>query len=164
MKNFLQEKKTNLIDKFETIGLGYLLALGAMILYTWLYSITHVKVDIGIFDRLFNQFQMTFQSKFGMFLFMCVLAPLAEEAIFRYFPLQIAKKLGDDYLLPIMIVSSVIFGYMHGSVLNVVCQGVIGFILSIVYVRNNYSYWSSVLLHSFLNLSLFWAFHYILLS
>jgi len=91
-------------------------------------------------------------------LFVCVIAPLWEELVFRHVPIRIAKSVPGGYgnlLLPIVLGSSVIFGLVHGGPPNILFQGVGGFLMAIVYIRNGYDYWSAVILHSTWNLFVF---------
>jgi membrane protease YdiL (CAAX protease family) len=81
----------------------------------------------------------------------CILAPTFEEAIFRWAPLTAIRKY-QHLNLPVIVISSFIFGLMHGSFYNVFIQGVIGVIASYVYLKNNYCYWSAVSYHALWNL------------
>lgn len=103
------------------------------------------------------------ETTLGIFFFSCILAPLWEEAAFRHAPLQLGKafkeKLGVDLIIPIVIISSAIFGWGHGSgPISIMIQGVGGVVLSFVYVRNNYSYLSSTFVHFLWNFSLLYVF------
>lgn len=89
------------------------------------------------------------------FFFLCVSAPLWEEAAFRYAPITIAKNFGSQFYLPVIILSSVLFGWGHGSgPISLLIQGVGGFTFSLLYIKNNFSYWSSVSAHFLWNFSL----------
>lgn len=91
----------------------------------------------------------------GMFFFMCIWAPIWEEAAFRYAPITIAKNFGSQFLIPVIIISSVLFGWGHGhGPLSLLIQGIMGFIFSLLYIKNNFSYWSSVTAHFLWNFSL----------
>jgi len=83
----------------------------------------------------------------------CVFAPLWEELAFRHAPILIAKEFGiRRFLLPVLIISSILFGYLHGGPENVLIQGIYGFIFACVYVKNDFSYRSSVIIHSMWNI------------
>jgi len=83
----------------------------------------------------------------------CILAPLWEEAVFRVLPIKVAQVLGkkdtsnSNLLLWTCIASSIIFGIGHGSVFNILLQGVGGLLFSWLYLKNNNSYWSVVGAH-----------------
>lgn len=90
------------------------------------------------------------------FFFAVIWAPLWEELVFRRAPALLAKALGENFLLPITIISSAVFGWGHGNgPESLLIQGVMGFVFFYVYIKNGYSYWSSVSLHALWNVSLF---------
>ncbi|HEY0751364.1 MAG TPA: CPBP family intramembrane glutamic endopeptidase [Chitinophagaceae bacterium] len=89
------------------------------------------------------------------FFFGVITAPLWEELAFRVIPIGIAKRFGEQYIMPVILLSSIIFGWGHGSgPISLMIQGVGGFILSLVYIKTNYNYWCVVALHAMWN---FWA-------
>ena len=99
-------------------------------------------------------------TKIGAFFFSCIFAPIWEEAVFRHAPLQIAKKLGRKSLVvPVALISSVLFGWGHGyGPVSVLLQGVGGLVLCFVYVETGYCYWASVTTHFLWNLSIIYIF------
>ncbi len=64
-----------------------------------------------------------------------------------------AEALNKRYLWAAIIVNCAIFGLVHGSVLNILIQGVGGLIMCQVFLKTN-SYWWSVILHAFWNFML----------
>jgi membrane protease YdiL (CAAX protease family) len=91
--------------------------------------------------------------------FACIFAPLWEELAFRFVPLKIARfvqpqgNLKDsEIVLPVMIGTSIIFGLAHGSVVNILMQGVSGMSLAWVMIKSGYKY--SVLTHAMWNFML----------
>lgn len=91
-----------------------------------------------------------------LFFMTVIVAPLWEELAFRHGPGLIVKALGPDVMLPVMLISSAIFGWGHGQgAESILRQGVMGFIFFSVYIKNGYSYWSSVLLHASWNAFVF---------
>lgn len=94
-------------------------------------------------------------------LFACILAPLFEELFFRVIPLETHKLITQNSsetvksksLLLTVLLSSFLFGWAHGITFHsLLVQGVGGLCLSYVYIKNGYSYWSSVTLHALWNL------------
>lgn len=81
------------------------------------------------------------------FFMSCLFAPLWEELAFRYVPITIARNAGHKYILPIVVGSSIFFGVLHGGVINILIQGVGGILMSYVYIKNGYCYWSSTAYH-----------------
>ena len=87
------------------------------------------------------------------FFFIVLLGPLVEEVIYRWFPITVATKLGKEYVLPAIVLSSIIFGLRHEfGLLSVLIQGVGGFMYSILFIRNNYCLTSTFVGHSSWNL------------
>ncbi|MEK9180119.1 MAG: CPBP family intramembrane glutamic endopeptidase [Patescibacteria group bacterium] len=89
-----------------------------------------------------------------------ILAPYWEERVFRVLVNKYGRKHEPDFnpkkwgfTWELMLCSSIIFGIMHGSPLNILFQGVGGFLYSYLYVKNNNSYWSIVLAHAMWNVS-----------
>lgn len=96
-----------------------------------------------------------------------IIAPLWEELAFRVGPLmltrRIARGLNDNgILLAGVIISSAIFGWMHNDGANsILMQGVMGFVMALVYIRNGFNYWSSVIVHALWNYSIIFALPYL---
>jgi|SRR5690606_37319882 len=132
---FLGKPAEGILDKIKNILLGFFL-------FSWW---------IWVIDGFLKYLLTAQMYPKAEFFFSCVLAPLWEEVVFRVIPIHLAYKLGEDAVLPIIIFTSIIFGLGHGGPANILIQGVFGFILSLLYIKNNYSYWSVVLLHSMWN-------------
>lgn len=87
--------------------------------------------------------------------FGCIFAPLWEEFAFRVIPMWIAKGFGEKFIIPVVMLSSLIFGWGHGNgPVSLLIQGVGGLFLATVYIKSNYNYWAAVALHSIWNV---WA-------
>lgn len=86
------------------------------------------------------------------FFMSCIFAPLWEELLFRYVPIQIvnASNNASKLMLPVVIGSSILFGLAHGGPLNILTQGVGGLFLSYLYIKYE-SYWLNVLSHALWN-------------
>lgn len=139
MNQILDQRSNTLTEKIAVILAGFGLC------YIWCNLIVLFFKTIGLEgEYLIESFIMS-----------VIVAPLWEELLFRRGVVYLTLKLDVFYRLPIIIVSSVVFGWLHGSVINVFFQGVIGFIIAVVYVKNNYCYWSAVSLHALWNLMLF---------
>lgn len=109
-----------------------------------------------------------FMGKFMLFFVACILAPLWEEVAFRVVPIlwaEIHSLKQKDIVLPgnsvaggksgflfwTCCLSSIIFGLGHGSIINLLFQGVSGLTFSWLYHKNNDSYWSVFAAHSLWN-------------
>lgn len=93
----------------------------------------------------------------AVFVYACIFAPIWEEAVFRWAPIQIARKVGvfEQIKWPLIILTSVVFGLIHGGTLSILVQGTFGLILSAVYIETGFSYLSAVTLHSLWNMFIF---------
>ncbi len=81
----------------------------------------------------------------GLSLFMALaFAPFIEEALFRMFPLSLVSGLKREQVRAVLIaVCAIIFGWAHGSPMNVFIQGFVGLMLGWLYLKNNTSQWAS---------------------
>lgn len=91
-------------------------------------------------------------TKAGLFLFTVIITPLWEELFYRHIPLQFVKEVneysGRDFTTLMVLLSSIIFGISHDNgIFSILLQGVGGVVLCLVYIKNGYSYWSSVIVH-----------------
>ena len=80
----------------------------------------------------------------------CIYAPIVEEFIFRVGPISLVKD-KPKLMFPVVILSSALFGWLHYGAASLPIQGVLGVVLAAIYIKNGYSYWSSVLLHAMWN-------------
>jgi membrane protease YdiL (CAAX protease family) len=151
MLKFLTTPETKLFNKIANIALGFIFLMIwtwlVLKFYKWLFTTEGYTLGIDLFDQFFVK--PKFKHQFAIdFFFGCLIAPLIEEVLFRHLPLQIIKATGKDRLLiPTILFTSIVFGLMHQGSISILIQGVAGFIMSVLYLRNNYSYWSSVCLH-----------------
>lgn len=104
-----------------------------------------------------------------LFFMMCILAPLWEEVIFRVFPIKFArilefsvranekivKQLSQRHIMLLfVVVSSIIFGIGHGSIINILFQGISGLFMCYLYIKNGDSYGSTVVYHGLWNFNI----------
>lgn len=133
---FLGETSTGFFDKLKNVIFSFL------IFSIWIFGITFFLNYLV--DGQFGPPPMKYQ-----FFFSVIWAAVWEEAVFRVAPITIAKKINPELIFPVVIISSAIFGWNHGAgPISLLIQGIMGFVLSCLYVKNNFSYWSVVLLHS----------------
>jgi membrane protease YdiL (CAAX protease family) len=147
MINYLARKSKTTTDKLSIIATWFAIAfiwiLLIVILLNYVYSreITVHNLLLGVSASMMKKF-----------IGAAIMAPLIEELIFRRGVVSLTKHLDSKiWMLPILIVSSTVFGWVHGSFINVYIQGAIGFCIAVVYVKNNYCYWSAVTLHAMWN-------------
>lgn len=95
----------------------------------------------------------------GLALFMTlVFAPFIEEALFRMLPLTLVQQSRPAVIRAVIIaVCGIVFGWAHGSPLNVFIQGFVGLMLGWLYIKNASSQWASyiscVAVHAMYNLT-----------
>ena len=135
--HFLGEPSTGFTDRVKNILLAF------AIYAVWIYLYSHF-MDY-MYQGQIGEAPMKLQ-----FFMACVFAPITEEVIFRVGPIQLVKD-HPKLVLPTIILSSALFGWLHYGAASWPIQGVLGFILSIVYIKNGRSYWSAVALHAMWN-------------
>ncbi len=155
MFKFLEKEEKTFLGKCANIALAYFImviwTILVLKLYQWLFAVESWNP--------FGQFGIYKHPFFIQFFLSCIMAPLWEEIIFRKLPIDLAKSTGKkEIMLPVILASSVIFGIGHQGVPSILLQGVGGFIISCLYIKNGYSYWSSVTLHFMWNTSLLFGF------
>ncbi len=77
-----------------------------------------------------------------MFLYAVIMAPIAEELIYRGFVLSSIEKYGKIFAI---ITSAILFGVMHTNIPQSVFAALVGIVLG--YVAIEYSIWWAILLH-----------------
>ena len=147
------EKATNVLAAYAFSVLW--LALFYVILSKIGFTQKTEKMNI-LLVLLGEQIQKVAPSRSVYFVYACLLAPVIEELLCREWPHRrtIAMPWISDkqaVLTSNVFATSVIFGLLHGSVLNVFLQGVGGLALSWVYLRNGKSYLSAVFTHALYN-------------
>ena len=134
-------------------------AFGVVLLWTLFISFVFYFVNTGsvmppefkpMLDKVPDQYKawVIFKS--------CLVAPIVEEVIFRMGPLMIVRNMPKNIITGTIILSSFVFGLMHGSFYNVLIQGVMGLILCKLYLADGY--WSCVILHFIWNFLIVFGF------
>ncbi len=117
-----------------------------------------LSVMFAWLDR-FPQLNAAVNASPGLALFMTlVFAPVVEEALFRMLPLTLVQLNRKAVIRAVVIaVCGIIFGWAHGSPLNVFIQGFVGLMLGWLYIKNASSQWASyiscVAVHAMYNLT-----------
>ena len=114
---------------------------------------------IGLLELIMNQFDQSVlpmlesvsgdSDTFSMFLYASILAPIAEEVLFRGCILRTLRPFGKKFAV---FGSAFLFGLFHGNLLQTPYAFLIGLVLG--YVTVEYSIGWSVVLHMFNNLVL----------
>ena len=131
-------------------------------IYTvWAYLIYHL-IDLvrPAQIQLFPFIQQPLPAE--IFLKTCLLAPIWEELFFRFVPIKLCKKfkLDKSIVWTIVIGTSIYFGNGHPSMVGVFAQGMLGFLLSWLYIKNN-SLILNILCHFLWNFFCFTGFQYL---
>jgi membrane protease YdiL (CAAX protease family) len=151
MLKFILNPEKTVFGKIRNIGFVFTINI---IWICFIVTFLH-KLDPDGIMSAFPQRMDIGDTPASLFFFACIMAPLWEEAAFRYAPITIAKNFGEQYLLPVIVISSVLFGWGHGfGPISLLIQGVAGFLFSLLYIKNNYSYLSTVVSHFLWNLTL----------
>lgn len=96
---------------------------------------------------------MALPSVLQTFVTACILAPVAEEALFRVAPMKIMedRKWSEKSIFYGMFIISMLFGLYHASdYYHMFVQGIVGFIFAVHYYINK-SFWLNVLMHASYN-------------
>lgn len=148
-KQQLSGKITNIILCWGAITLWLIISKWALSFVP--YPIFHLNVSyIGRFDG-------------NDFAYSCIFAPLIEEVMFRAAPIEILRRTGllKQIGIPVILFISIVFGLMHGDASRVFVQGICGLALSWLYIKNGFSYASTVTVHFLWNFTLTIALPYI---
>lgn len=124
----------------EAIGFEVVSLIFKILIIDLVWTFFAMMVLVGAGSTL-NFYQLTsvpipdnIDLYFLIFLFS---AAMVEEALFRFFPLLIAVALWGKsrLIIGVMVVSSIIFGFIHGGPINLIFQGVGGFFLCIIFLK-----------------------------
>jgi len=139
MKQSVGEKASNIV-----IALG----VGLIVILTFDFIFKVILGDMSPlphFSKEIPPFPLIFTA--------LITAPIFEEMIFRYAPLELLKSTQifreNKWLIVFLI--GILFGWLHGNYYNVYCQGVMGVAFGWVYIKNQMSYISAVVAHSLYN-------------
>lgn len=133
MDKLIGTPSTRLIDKIKNLVFCF------VIMFLWIHGI------IAFLNYLNTPFALTPQVSFFL---SCIVTPAAEELYFRAAPLTIASHLNKKLITPVVIFTSLWFGYAHGQgSVSILIQGVGGFVLAWLYLKNKSIIWP-ILLHA----------------
>jgi membrane protease YdiL (CAAX protease family) len=144
LEQFLATPETTLFGKIRNILAGFTLNVLYTAIIASLLKVLFATEPIAQYGYRFAHEGLI------LFFFSVILAPLWEELAFRVLPLHFTRN-NPKLLVPLVLLSSLIFGILHGGPLSILIQGVSGFIMACVYIKNGYSYISSVIYHMLWN-------------
>ena len=112
--------------------------------FDWLLSLVHLKTKLDQFS-----FPSNVPAFIVYYIELAVLAPICEELIFRGIILQNLRKFGNFFAV---LVSSLLFGVLHGNLEQTPFAFVVGIICGIVVIETG-SIFASMLIHCIVNSS-----------
>lgn len=128
----------------------YYIFLGLMFCIIWQYIASNIIETLGY---PYENPEGASVSLTYLLFYCCIFAPIWEEAVFRYGAITLAQAIGEKAVVPMIVISSCIFGWIHHyNPESVLMQGGLGFILSYIYLKSNNSYFSVVIVHGLYNL------------
>lgn len=147
-----------LAKKIISMDIGLLYCITTVLYVCWVMFVVNIYDGSGIsystkvYGKLVADEEV--QDRLGF-----VFIPFIEEICFRWLPLfstislfsilkfalrknnvgtQVVKTIEKIMIIAVALVSSLIFGFLHGGVYNILLQGVLGLILSMFYLRTYY--------------------------
>lgn len=123
MRGWLSKEPKTLREYLESILFLFLVCKASMIVGVIFVEVFLPKSFSGGENREPTVFQAI------------VIAPFFEELLFRAPFLYLAVRYCRLFLLPTVLISSVIFGYVHGDISNIFIQGVAGILFSVTFLK-----------------------------
>ena len=121
-----------------TVGILLLILLVPLKWFWGKVGIKIPKID-GMSD--FCQASPTF-----LMIHISVLGSFVEEILFRFIPLYPFVRYGNDYLIwSVAVLASIVFGFLHGSWKHILNLGVVGIVLSWLFI--NFGFTSCLAAH-----------------
>lgn len=120
----------------------------ALISFLWpMYGMAPVDPMQEMMEQIFGP-----TLRFNLFMAV-IIAPVTEEILFRWLPVRFADQAPRRLFVPIIVLSQFIFGYIHGAGgLSLMIQGLGGFLMCWLYIRNGRNLWWTISYHMLWNL------------
>jgi len=154
-----------LSQKVHTLAMAFLVNIlwlaGVLFFLSKCYTVGFAVSQVHAMPFGADQFFRTVETPLGQFFFAVIFAPIWEEAVFRYAPLKIIGSVNQSLTWPIVVITSIVFGLLHGGVNNILIQGFGGFVLAYVFIKNGWDYKWSVAYHALWNLSVVYLLPYL---
>ena len=124
-----------------------------------------IMLTVGLFIGYFFWVSIVKEIPRWSLLFPLVFAPLIEELVFRKAVIEIClrTKRGSHNVYYVILITSFIFGAIHWNTHMFIIQGVLGFVLSYLYLKTR-SYWLIVLFHAGWNVSVHYGMLYLIIK
>jgi len=137
-----QSKNIFLLAPLAVMGVG---AIGGFITQIYLYLFEKAEIPINMPDFSFPENDLL--GSILMVVYVCILAPLTEEIIFRGIILKTTQKHGDLYAI---ILSSIMFSLFHGNLQQFIFPFFMGLLLGFITVKTR-SIIPAIVCHAFSN-------------
>lgn len=136
-----------IVKKLSAKSVMFLVSMGLVLNFIVSAIVDHLPKEwMGSYSSLTN---MLLSGNFiGIFLSSAIIAPIAEELIFRFVICGCVYK--DDVKKGI-IISSIMFGIAHMNPVQSSYAFILGLILAVVYVKSNYNLLTTIILHIAIN-------------
>lgn len=121
-----EAKGYNILINILVLGLTYIICLVPIYLIL-------IIMDVSIPEP--QNFGVPIMSWF--FLSAMILVVLTEEILFRLIPIFVSTKIWrvDKKVIYVVLASSLVFGYLHGNLINILIHGVGGVWLSFIFLK-----------------------------
>ena len=115
---------------FIGITVGILLLI-LLVPLKWLWRAVGIKIP-----KIDGMDELCQASPTSLMVYTSVLSPLVEEILFRFIPLYPFVRYGNDYLIwSVAVLASIVFGFLHGSWKHILNLGVVGIVLSGLFIN-----------------------------
>lgn len=123
------------------------IALGLILTVLWSVISGYTLDYLGPARSIFEENSIQYDAFIA-----CIWAPIWEEMMYRWAPIQIVKRLKKEEIMwPVIIISSATFGWGHEECQEgVFIQGIFGIISSYIYLKTN-RIWNCIVIHSLYN-------------
>ncbi len=142
-----------IFKKGESISFGALAGItcvfmGVQFVIQWVFELMEMGLNlIGYSAMSSMEAASSGSTTISMFIYAGIVGPIVEELIYRGFVMRALEKHGKTLAI---VVSSILFGVMHGNIPQAVFASVVGIVLG--YTAMRYSIVWSIILHIFNNL------------
>lgn len=123
-----------------------LIALGFSGMEDWLSERLGEKQNQDVVNELLNADNPN--KRLVLILGACVIAPVAEEIIFRGYLYPVLKRFTEPFIAAIL--TGILFGAIHGQIWAVIPLSIFGILLALLYEKSG-SIWSCILCHALFN-------------
>lgn len=131
-----------------SFGKAFVVFMGFQLVFSLVSYLFELLLNVFGFSAMQALDAVTGSSdSWTMFIYVGIVAPIAEEIVYRGFALRALAPFGKKLAI---LTSAVLFGLAHGNIHQIFYATAVGLVLA--YVASEYSIWWSIVLHLFNNL------------